>query len=295
MEQKINLDNMIQACRSTIDQLNSNTLIGLLREQSVAFDRALDTLEQVFMVAEKVGSADKEEIGLKAATVFAMALYSKIGKGGSAKDLTEQEWKEIAEFTKDYAVIKDPKEFSLLVFKYYRDAIQFAIEPMRVNAAEETISRLEEIVAAMDDYSEQTRNEEMPETRYIEESLWLSLEAIFLVLSDRIGFGKGKQELVNAAGALVFQQIRYRVYSEELVVVEHCLAEQAVIDAALKEQVDAYVAHLYQELDEFDALIDEAFSADFQTAFHGSVKLAQAMGEENVLKSVGEVDDFFLG
>ena len=290
-----NLDKIIQSCRKTVDGWNANTLVGMLREQNAAFEHALSTLEKVLLTAERVEDADREEISLKTATVFILAMFSRMKRGGTVDELTDENWKAIADFALDYAVIREPKEFSLLVFRYYRDAIQFVIEPMRVNAAEDTVARLEEIVQCMDANAELAESGELPEARYIEGSLWLSLEAIFLVLSDQIGFSKGRQELANAAGALAFQSIRYRVYSEELAAVERCLEEQDVLDAALAEQVNEYIEHLNRELDDFDAMIAEAFSQDHRVAFRGSANLARAMGENQVLETTEDVDDFFLG
>ena len=51
------------------------------------------------------------------------------------------------------------------------------------------------------------------------------------------------------------------------------------------------------ELDEFDSLVERAFNTtDFQTAFRGSVELALSTGvdEDKILKSIEEVNDYFM-
>ena len=150
----------------------------------------------------------------------------------------------------------------------------------------------------MEEYAEALESGTMPEAKFIEENLWLSLEAVFLVLTDRMNFlriSEERRELAEAVEALVFQKIRFRVYDKEVTAVNECLEYQAKLDQKLTEQVNAYIDALRDELDEFDALVDKAFDpTDFRLAFAGSADLAEFLGAEEILKAQSDIDDYFM-
>ncbi len=295
---QINLRDIMQLCRDTLNGLNSNTLVALLREQNNNFNNALNSIEKYLPAAENAIDQDKKELSIKAATIFIIDLWSKLKDGGSVDELTKEDWNRVLGAAAEKAVMIDPHEYSMMVFDLYKRSIAFAINPMRENASESVVNRLEEIVSLMDSYVEGLETGNMPETKFIEENLWLSLEAIFLVLTDRMShtlLPEKRRELAEAVSALVFQRIRYSHYEEELSVIDECLKHQAEVDQRLTEQVNAYIDALRDELDEFDTLVEKAFSTtDFQTAFRGSIDLAESLGAENIILTQKDVDDFFL-
>ena len=291
--QNIEIKEAIALCRAKIKSVNSNNIVQYLCEENAAFDRVLNVLDQAFTVADEIGEQDKKGIGIKTATVFIMSVYAKIRNGQMVKEFTDADWKDIANIAAKYAVLVDPREYSILVFETYRASINFAIGYME-NSCESTIDRLKGIAEEMSLYAEQVRDESMTEAKYIEECLWLSLEAVILVLSDRIGLNKSHHEFVVAVSSLLFQQLRFQIYSEELDVVEECLQEQQELDAALEHRVNEYIDRLNSELDYFDELVEEAFSSDINTAFKGSMKLSEHTGAEDILKSTQAIDEYFM-
>ena len=72
------------------------------------------------------------------------------------------------------------------------------------------------------------------------------------------------------------------------------MKEQKEIDEALANKLDDYILSLKDELDQFDATMEEAFSTDFRTAFTGSAKLAALTGADEVLESIEDIDNYFL-
>ena len=295
---QINLKDMVQYCRDTVDNLNNSTLVAVLREQDENYGKALDLIERLLPAAENVLEQDTKEVSIRAATMFLIGLWSKLKQGDSVSDLTKDEWNNILGNAYEQAVAIDPKDYSLKVFDLYRRSIEFAIEPMRANASPAAVERLEEIVSLMGGYAKDLEEGAMPETKYIEENLWLSLEAVFTVMTDRLNFRlipEEKRELTAAVGALAFQKLRLSIYEKELDAINECLDHQTQLDQRLTEQVNTYIDALRDELDEFDALVEKAFdTADFQAAFQGTIDLAKMIGTEEILQTQQDIDDYFL-
>lgn len=295
---QIDLKELLRYCRNAVDNLNSNSLVSALLKQNENYNKALDIIEKILPAAENVLDQGVDGIGIRAATMFLIGLWSKLRQGGSVDGLTKDDWNNVLANVYEQAATIDPKEYSLKVFDLYRRSIEFAIDPMRNNASPSTIERLEEIVSLMRGYADDLESEAMPEVKYIEENLWLSLEAVFLVMTDRMYhllIPEERRELAEAIGALTFQKFRYSLYEKELDAVNECLEYQSKLDQRLTEQINAYIDALRAELDEFDALVEKAFdTTDFQAAFRGSIDLAKTLGAEDILQTQQDVDDFFL-
>ena len=58
---QINLREMLQMCRSTLDDLSSNTLFAVMREQNVNFGNALNLIEKYLPIAENMLDQDKAD------------------------------------------------------------------------------------------------------------------------------------------------------------------------------------------------------------------------------------------
>lgn len=294
----INLHDVLQLCRNTLNDFNSNTLIALLRNQNNSFNNALNSIEKYLPVAENALDQDKEELSIKAATIFLISLWSKLKQGGSVAELTKEDWNNVLGAAAEKAVMIDLQDYSKMVFDLYRKSVSFAIDPMRENASDSVINRLEEIVSLMDSYVEELETGNMSETKYIEENLWLSLESLFLVLTDRMShtlLPEKRRELAEAVSALIFQRIRYSHYEEELSAINECLQYQAEIDKRLTEQVNAYIDALRDELNEFDTMVEKAFSStNLQAAFRGSVQLADSLEAKRILQTQQDIDDYFM-
>ena len=295
---QINLKDILQFCRTAVNELNSSSIVSALREQNERFDKALGTVERILPAAENVLEQGAADVGIKAATIFVISLWSKIRHGASVDDLSKDDWNNIIGNIYENAAVIDPQEYSLLVFDLYRRSIAFAIEPMKPNASPTAVSRLEEIVSLMEEYADELRSGAMSETKFIEENLYLSLEAVFLVMTDRMSFtllAEERRELAVAVSALIFQKIRYSHYDKELAVVNKCLEYQGELDQRLEERVNAYIDSLKNDLDEFDALVDKAFdTSDYRIAFRGSISLAETIGADGILQTKQDIEDYFL-
>lgn len=292
------LKEILKACKSTLDNINSNSLVTALRAQNERFNNALLLVEKYLPLAEKAFDQDKADLSIRTSTIFLISLWSKLRQGGTVAELTKEDWNGILGNAAEKAVTIDPKDYSKMVFDLYRRSIAFAIDPMRQSASESVINRLEEIVSMMNCYAEDLDNGDVSEIKFIEENLWLSLEAVFLVLTDRMThrvIPQERQELADALSALVFQKFRYSHYENELAAINECLEYQSDLDQRLESQVTAYIDALNDELDAFDETVERAFNTtDFQTAFRGSIELAQLMGSDEALQNQQDIDDYFM-
>lgn len=291
------VNEIIDVYKGYLSELNAKNVIGFLRKQDEDFDKAVNVIEKVISASQNISDTDSKTLSIKAATVCILSLWNKMGKKGSAEKLNDDDWKDIAQSVLDYAVIMDPKTYTKLVFVQYRKSIEFALEKMAENAEEDSAKRLEEIIKQLKENEDKLDKGAMTEVAFVDDDLWLCLEAIFIVLSDRTGIrikGGKYQELSNVLGAVIFQKIRLGIYEEELQALEDCLNGQKELDEALTKKLNDYIMQLKDELDLFDKTIEEAFSSDFKTAFTGSAKLAAMTGAEEVLESMDDIDNYFL-
>lgn len=292
------LKDIVQYCRHIVDELNANSIAIVLRKQNEAFDRALGIVENLLPKAEMVLDQDIPEIGMRAATMFLVGLWSRLRDGDQELKLSMDDVKSLFGDAYEKVAEMEPGDYAIQVFDLYRRSIAFAIEPMRQNASSDVIKRLKEILSLMEGYSADFESGTMPEIKYIEENLWLCLEAVFLVLTDRMNHSyipEERRELAEAAGALIFQKFRFDLYEKELAAIDEYLKHQADLDKKLTDRVNAYIDALNNELDEFDTLVERAFNAsDPHAAFRGSAALAKTMGAEDILRSQKDVDDFFV-
>lgn len=295
---QITLREILQFCKSSLNDLNSNNIFVALREQNSNFNNALNSIEKYLPAAENILDQDKTNLSIKSAMIFLISLWSKLKHGCSVADLTKDDWNSIMVAAAENTAMIDPKDYSMMVFDLYRKSIAFAIDPMRENASETAINRLEEIVSLMEENSEALETGSMPETKFIEENLWLSLEAVFLVMTDRMShtlLPEERRELAESVGTLIFQKIRYSHYEEELSVIDECINHQAELDQRLKERINAYIDSLNDELDEFDELVEKAFdTSNFQAALRGSIGLAESVGAKGILLTKEDIDDYFM-
>lgn len=136
------------------------------------------------------------------------------------------------------------------------------------------------------------------EVAYIEDCLWISLEAMIKLLACTATLC-GDQRISDFTQALTsyaFEYGRLMLYSRELEIVNQFIDSQYQLDAELEQKYAAYLEDLQKESQQFYTLIDNAFATNFRDAFLHSILLAKATGvkEEDVLLSTEDIDSFFL-
>ena len=266
---------------------------------------------------KKLYSAAADEAGgqrdlIRIGTVFQIFLIDTLAAGKRPGELTAEDWKQIAEKVYQHAVVEDDRQYSLFVFSLYADYIDIsadvvaekyrlfeAAEGQDPGTAEQsnTIGAIREIAAALRRNAELLQSREISEVHYVEDCLWLSLEAMIKLLSAWLttSLDAERAQLVQAVTQLAFEYGRYVLYAKEQAMLESYLQNQRVLDEKLRRQYDEFLAELQENADRFQDLIDKAFSADLRKALQHSAELARAAGvrEEEILKTIEDVDAFF--
>ena len=136
------------------------------------------------------------------------------------------------------------------------------------------------------------------EVAYTEDCLWISLEAMMKSMATYVGCFTGEQysELIYAVSSLAFEYGRLVLYRKEQALLEEYIRNQYLLDDQMQVKFDAFKRELQEESNRFNTLVADAFDPDYRKSLIGSVELARAAGvkEDEILKTVDDIDDFFL-
>ena len=282
-----------------IRELPIEQLLGSSAAERV--ERILDTVSTVqrglFALAE---SGDSEQFTLlKIGTVFQIFLVDVLASGKKAEELTAEDWQNIADKVAKYAVLEDGQSYSEFVFGLYADYIDLSEKVLKVRGVSE------ERAAAVKEIADQIRNNtcllqqgEITEVRYVEENLWLSLEAMIKCLSLYVTplIGPEYTQLLQSITQLGFEYGRYMLYAREQAILQEYLDNQRILDERLQAEYEAYLDEVNKNAARFQGLIDAAFDPGLRESLAESIALAKAYGvkEEELLKSEEEIDAFFM-
>lgn len=282
-----------------IRELPIEQLLGSSAAERV--ERILDTVSTVqrglFALAE---SGDSEQFTLlKIGTVFQIFLVDVLASGKKAEELTAEDWQNIADKVAKYAVLEGGQSYSEFVFGLYADYIDLSEKVLKVRGVSE------ERAAAVKEIADQIRNNtcllqqgEITEVRYVEENLWLSLEAMIKCLSLYMTplIGPEYTQLLQSVTQLGFEYGRYMLYAREQAILQEYLDNQRILDERLQAEYEAYLDEVNKNAARFQGLIDAAFDPGLRESLAESIALAKAYGvkEEELLKSEEEIDAFFM-
>ena len=262
--------------------------------------QAMEIVESVQRHVAALMQKDEEErlTLLKIGTVFQLFLIDTLASGKKASELTADDWKNIAAQVSRNAILEEDQCYSEFVFSRYADYIRVSAKVISKNAPEETTNAITALADEIEALGDQLHKETITETKYVEECLWLSLEAMVKLLSASLGAHMGEElsKLTQAVSQLAFEYGRYVLYAKEQALLEAYLNNQRVLDDQLQRQYDAFIQELQEDAAWFRSLIDKAFSPDIRSALQNSAELARASGvkEEEILKTVEDVDAFFI-
>jgi len=235
---------------------------------------------------------------LKVGTTLTMAILNKVQEGKLPTDFTTEDWEYVVDYISEYAVEADETQYSAYVFMMYAWFIETSVEQMSLKLAE--IKRVA-ILALSDELKLKTEllsKGEVNEVNYIEECLWICLEAMIKLLSGTIdaALGFDKNQVVEAAAVLGMEYARFVLYKKENDLVTEYLNNQKILDVELATKYDKYIEELNEQVNQFESFIDAAFDPGFGEMLTSSVNLARAAGveESEILKSTRDIDDFFL-
>lgn len=243
---------------------------------------------------------------IKAATVFQIFLVQTLAEGKKPKDLTNEDWKIIAEKVSQYAIMSNGQQYSVFIFTLYADYIDASVDWLIGRATGEACAKamdeagtcIKELSASIRYKTEQLHCGELSEVDYIEGCLWISLEAMIKLLAYSLmpKIGPEFTYLTQAVAQLAFEYGRLVLLTREQTLLESYIENQHVLDEKLQAEYEEYLAELNEYSDRFRGLIDAAFTPGIHDALIHSADLARAAGvkEEELLTSIEDVDDFFL-
>ena len=255
--------------------------------------------ENIYAMAE---NDDPDKLKqLKMGTILTFAVIGKVIEGKDPKKFSKEDWKDIAEAVSEYAIKMDGRDYSAFVFSLYSRYIDGSANYLEgLNADEKHLEEIRTLALDLQNKTEAFRNDEIGEIAYIEDYMWISLEAMIKLLSAWLGtIMKGLPEyyeLLHAVTMFAFEYGRLKLWSKEQELLEEYIEKQSILDEELQAKLDAFNAELAEEADMFNILVDRAFDSDFKEALMGSVILAKAAGveEDEILSSVDEIDEFFM-
>lgn len=257
----------------------------------------IDTAEQhYFAMIEK--QDELELTGIKAVVILTFAILKKIAEGKKPSAFSVADWSDVATAVSKCAILADDRQYSAFVFCLYERYIRFCV--MQLEGVISAFSY--DVVSALaDELHEKTANlnaGNITETKYIEDCLWISLEAMLkLLASTAVLFGDNRiADFTDALTSFAFEYGRMMLYSRELELVNQYISYQYQLDEELNQKYLDYMEDLEKEADSFRALVDKAFSSDFRDTFLKSALLAKISGvtDEDILSTRENIDFFFL-
>ncbi len=244
-------------------------------------------------------SEDSAQLNLlKIGTVFQIFLVDALASGKSPKELTKDDWLDIAKKVSQHAILEEDQRYSAFVFTLYANYIDISAESIRGIAPKESIDSIKDLASAIRDNGEKLQSNQISESAYVESCLWLSLEAMIKLLSSSLTpiIGVEYTQLAQAVSQLAFEYGRYVLYAKEQAILEAYIQNQHVLDERLQAQYESFLAEIQENARRFQSLLDNAFSPDLPNLLMRSAELARAAGvpEGEMLKSVDDVDAFFM-
>lgn len=145
------------------------------------------------------------------------------------------------------------------------------------------------------------RTGKITEEQFIMNSEILCLDTAVSALSSFVG-----QALIpipvlgavigNTVGTLLYQIAKDNLSKKEQKILEGYLRYLYELEISLEEKYQKYINELNEGLRIYYGMLEKAFSPNYSEALQGSVALAMSFGisSEDLLKTIGEIDDYFL-
>ena len=281
----------------TLEVLKDTSAEDEVRKAFAAFEKA-----QVVALSLNDINDERDLTLTKIGTVLSLDLFNLLFSGKKPEDITQEEWKDITADVIDKAVVMDGQSYSVYIFDLYEKYIELSADVLRKGThnskREEDIDSISALASDLAEKKEQLYNGEISEVDYTEDCLWISFDAMVKCLSVYVGLFTSEEigSLIISSADFAVAYARLVLYRREQELLDIYLENQYQLDEQLEEQFEQFKNELQKETDRFNTVIANAFDTDIRSAFEGSVQLAREAGvkEEEILKSVSDVDDFFL-
>lgn len=271
-----------------------NSKLGSKLENALSIFEKIQ--ENITALIDKQG--EECNIGLKAVTVMTFAILKKISSEKKLAEFDKQDWKEIANAVSEYAVLLDETQYVISVFSMYEKYIRASADYIATYAYESNVQAIRLLADEIQEKTVQLKNGQVRELDYIEQCLWISLEAMIKLIASSVSKFASEEysELAHALAMYAFEYGRMSLYKQELELVNEFINSQYQLDEELKNKYDIFIKKLEMQSEQFMMLIDNAFSTGFREKFLGSIASAKAIGvsENEILVAIDDIDAFFM-
>ena len=277
----------------SIDSLQGTPIYDELKKD---FDSVLKYQEAVCVL---VNNPDESQINiLRIGTILSFSVIGKILQGKNPKEFSKEDWKDVADNIADYGIKMDGQRYTEFVFNLFALYIDYSVDIHKETISEEIATEIKRLAAEIRANTEKLENGKITEPNYVDDCLWISFEAMIKLLAayKTRGLCKEYAGFIQAVADISVQYGRYKLYQRELYLINSYLEGQEQLDEQLEIEYNQYIDALQIERDEFNMLIEHAFSDDFEGLLKNSVELAKKSGVEKdkILDSSEKIDFFFL-
>lgn len=268
-------------------------------ELGAKLDQALSIFKLVEKHVNALSEKQEEEFytGMKVATIMTFSILKKLKDGCQISGFANDDWKDILKTVSEQAVLMDEQEYVKHTFGMYEKYIRSWTPYVATFAPENSVAAIDALADELAEKREVLDSEQIGEVQFIEDCLWISLEAMVKLLAS-MAYRVAPEEYAGyaqAVAAYAFEYGRFMLYQREQELVNEFIQSQYKLDAELELKYESFIKDLEQQSEQFCVLIDNAFAPDFREAFLHSILLAKSAGvvESEVLTTMEDIDSFF--
>lgn len=285
-----------------VADLIKNISIETLQGTSI-YDGLKEDLESVRKYQEAVcvlaNNPDELQLNiLRIGTILSFSVIGKILQGKNPKEFSSEDWKDIADNVADYGIKMDGQRYTEFVFNLFALYIDYSVDIHKETISDASVGEIKGLATDIRTNTDKLENGIITEPNYVDDCLWISFEAMIKLLAayKTRGLCKEYAGFIQAVADISVQYGRYKLYQQELGIINGFLDGQKILDEELEKKYAIYLNELQDESAEFNNLIDSAFTPDFEMMLKGSVGLARKVGvdEERILASASQIDAYFL-
>jgi gas vesicle protein len=251
------------------------------------------------MMKASAQSDEDDDQKIRIGNVLFLNILQKMCKRKKISEFTAGDWNSIAKSVSHNAIDGGGSNYSAYIFGLYADSIEAAANLFSRKIPKKKADAIRKLAEELKKKTEQFRKGKITEPDYVEDSLWICLEAMMKMDLAYLSMAGGQSEadqLRESIAMYAFGYARLTLYQQEKDLLDAYEENRNAVNQELQEKYSQFEEELQKRTDEFITLTDHAFADDFRTRLRGSVKLAADAGvkDEDILHSVEEVDDFFL-
>ena len=276
-----------------INQLMSSPVGDKIEQAIATFEKVQNHL---YALSEKQG--EERTTTIKIGMIMTLSILQKFMNGKKPTELTEADWKEIANDVSNYAILPGDQKYTEYVFWLYEQYIRGSADDIEAFASEKTVMAVRMLADELQEKAVLLRNGEITEVKYIEDCMWISLEAMIKLIASMASLVVDEEfaEYAQALANYAFEYGRFILYSREQELINEFIQSQYELDAKLEQKYALFKQELEAKAEQFYVLIDNAFAPNFRETFLHSIVLAQATGvdEKEILMAEEDIDSFFM-